>query len=329
MYGTVPWWFPFVPAVATLLAAGFGAFFGQWFARRADAARSKKRDIALIGALIAEVEHCGKLASDYLESKYKSPAYRCHKKVYDAALPVLSGSVLTSEDVSALIGFYTHVDQFNWGLDEVNRLWKTPSPAEDNPQPPSDHYTKELSRVAVKARDMSSPASEFYTPAITALRARLATLTGQKVISTGGDPLHQEHGMRMTLGRGAIIPAVRRAVWPSALVLALTIAVVVYTGKSGWLTVGGAIITALGARLLARRILRQRPERADDPPLPATLPGPPGAKAVQLNVAALNDMQQRALDNWNAVFGVWVTIAGAIIGGAGPFVVDQVRALLP
>jgi hypothetical protein len=241
--------------------------------------------------------------------------------VYEAALPVLSGSVLASEDVTALIGFYSQAEQVNWGLEEVDRLRKVP-------QPPSNLYRDEILRLRAKADEMRSPASRFYTPAISALRARLGSLTGQEASGTNHVNPTTENRMTMTLGPGAIRPAAWRAFWPSALVLALTVAVVIYTGNSGWLTVGGAIITALGARLLARRILRQRPERADDPPPTVTLPGPAGSHVFQLNPAGLNEMAARGLDNWNAVFGVWVTIAGAIIGGAGPFLVDQVCAAL-
>jgi hypothetical protein len=134
--------------------------------------------------------------------------------------------------------------------------------------------------------------------------------------------------MAMTLGPGAIVPAIKRALWPSILVLVVTVAVAIYTAKSGWLSVGGAIISALGARLWAWRIFRQRPERADDPLPPTTLPRQPGARGVQLNIGYFNEAQKRALDSWYAYIGVWLTISGGIIGSAGPFLWDLVRANL-
>jgi ABC-type branched-subunit amino acid transport system permease subunit len=134
--------------------------------------------------------------------------------------------------------------------------------------------------------------------------------------------------MTGTLGPGAIIPAIKRAVGPSAIVLALTIVLVILTGKSGWLSVGGAVISALGARLWAFRIFRQRPERADDPPTPLMFPRKPGEQGVQVNMGAIDERIIRGLDNWYAYIGVWLTISGGIIGSAGPFLVDELRALL-
>ncbi len=128
----------------------------------------------------------------------------------------------------------------------------------------------------------------------------------------------------MTLGPGAIRPAVVKAFWPSLVVLLLTIAVVIGTKNPGWLTVGGAVISALGARLWAYRIFRQRPERADDPLPPPNLPGPPGTRAVQVNFDYFNKAHLRALDNYYGLFGVWITIAGGFVAGPGPFLLGLV-----
>jgi hypothetical protein len=105
-------------------------------------------------------------------------------------------------------------------------------------------------------------------------------------------------------------------------VLLISVLLVIVTKNTGWLSVGGAFISAFGARLWAFRIFRQRPERADDPLPPAALPGPPGARAVQFNFDYANQLRVRAEDNWYGYIGVWLSIAGGILGSAGPFVLS-------
>lgn len=125
----------------------------------------------------------------------------------------------------------------------------------------------------------------------------------------------------MRLGPTVIAKAVRQALACPVLVLLVTVLAVIVTKDTGWFTVGGAAISALGARLWASRLLRLTPAGADDP-LPATThPPEPGAKAVQLNTAYFAEAHKRALDNYSGFVGVWLTIAGGFIGGALPFLI--------
>jgi hypothetical protein len=124
----------------------------------------------------------------------------------------------------------------------------------------------------------------------------------------------------MTLGIGTIRPALRRALWLPALVLVLTVIVVVITRSAGWLSVGGAFISALGARLWANRVFRVRPHRSDEGLPPPTLPPEPGARGVEANVEFFAVLRAQALDNLYSYVGVWLSIAGGIIGSAGPFI---------
>jgi len=48
--------------------------------------------------------------------------------------------------------------------------------------------------------------------------------------------------MTTTLGRGAIVPAMRRVLWLQVVVPVLTTGIVVQTDNLGWLSVGGALI---------------------------------------------------------------------------------------
>lgn len=122
-----------------------------------------------------------------------------------------------------------------------------------------------------------------------------------------------------TLGPGATRPALKRALWLPALTLVITAVVVFLTEKFGWLSVGGAVISALGARLWANRVFRVGARRGDEE-LPAPFfPPQPGAVGVQLNIEHLNARHQQALDNFYSYVGVWLSIGGGIIGSTGPF----------
>lgn len=109
------------------------------------------------------------------------------------------------------------------------------------------------------------------------------------------------------------------SVWPSIAVLMVAIALTACTRRAGWLSVGGAIITALGTLLWAHRLFRLKPAAADDPLPPATFPAEPGARFVEFNVAHHNERMMRQLDNYRGYIGVLLSIAGGIIGSVGPF----------
>jgi hypothetical protein len=173
----MPSYWYFVTGICSLAGAFGGAYFGQLLARSAEGKRSAKRDVALLRALIAEVQHCADLAATYQDSNRKAPAYRLHYRVYDSALPTLAGSCLLKEDVSALIGFYSHVDQMNWGLEEVDRIKKLQLTPGGLSREAAEALGKEAGRLDSKARDMRSPESKFFTPAMKALSDRLNART--------------------------------------------------------------------------------------------------------------------------------------------------------
>jgi hypothetical protein len=127
-----------------------------------------------------------------------------------------------------------------------------------------------------------------------------------------------------TLGRGAIVPLTRRLLRYPIAILLLSVAIMVLTHEPGWLSVGGAAISAIGTRHWATRLFRD-PRRSDAGLPPTTLPDPQGrGPGVLLNPAAMTELGQRARDNWSAYLGVWMSIFGGIIGSAGPFLMDLV-----
>lgn len=168
---------PLITALGTLVGAFGAVSLGQWIARHYAKKATDKRDAALLGSLIAEIEHCGELADMYVSGQYLSPAYRLHHKIYENALPTLAASALSPDDVDKLISFYTHVDQVNWGLDEVDRLRKLPV----DPNLPTSEQGKlleqEANRLFLKASDTQQPDGKFYKPVRDALLARLKERT--------------------------------------------------------------------------------------------------------------------------------------------------------
>ena len=133
--------------------------------------------------------------------------------------------------------------------------------------------------------------------------------------------------MALTLGRIVLVYHAKRVLLLPVLLLVLSVLVVIWTHRSGWLSVGGAAITALGTWRWAGRLFRD-PTRSDPGVAPMTLPDPQRrGPLVMLNPAAFNDLRQQAEDNWRAYLGVWISIAGGIIGSVGPFAVDLVWPL--
>lgn len=149
----------------TLAAAFAGAWFGHSLAQKADRKRERANEQALLAALQAEVDYCAQQAATYIEQNIMAPAYRLPRKVYDVAFPILVGSVFDANDVTALIGFYSQVDQVNWGLGEVDRMVKDVGAG-------GIWASKEYERVREKAKEMMAPASRFYTPASEAIFRR-------------------------------------------------------------------------------------------------------------------------------------------------------------
>jgi hypothetical protein len=130
-------------------------------------------------------------------------------------------------------------------------------------------------------------------------------------------PLHARP--RATLGPGATRPTLRQALVVPVLVLLASCALVVVTKRSGWLSVGGAVISGLGARLWANRLFRVGALRSDEELPPPFFPAQPGAPGVQFNPGHANALGQQAMDNYLSAVGVWISIVGGMLGSAGPF----------
>jgi hypothetical protein len=99
--------------------------------------------------------------------------------------------------------------------------------------------------------------------------------------------------------------------WP-IVVLVLTIIVAAVSKNAGWFSVGGSVISGIGAMLWAGRLFRLK-ERSDDPPPPIVfdmLVNPPGS----------TEASRRQVDIIEGILGVWISIAGGIVASTVPFV---------
>jgi hypothetical protein len=112
---------------------------------------------------------------------------------------------------------------------------------------------------------------------------------------------------------------------PPLLALAITILAVIYTGKVGWFSVGGSVISAIGTKYWAWRLLRLGPADIDEqlPPEDLTRSGSRFPVRARSH-ARMTEDGRRAYDNLRSYVGVWVSIAGGIIASAVPFLTEQV-----
>jgi hypothetical protein len=109
------------------------------------------------------------------------------------------------------------------------------------------------------------------------------------------------------------------------LMLALTILVVVSTRNLGWFSVGGSVISAIGTKYWAWRLLRLRPGDIDDQLPPEDLTSPRSRHAVRaVSYGRMVEDGKRARDNLFSYVGVWVSIAGGIIASAVPFLIGLI-----
>jgi hypothetical protein len=109
------------------------------------------------------------------------------------------------------------------------------------------------------------------------------------------------------------------------LALALTILMVVCTRKLGWFNVGGSVISAIGTKYWAWRLLRLKPGDIDEqlPPEDLTRPGSRFPVRARSHARMIED-GRRAYDNLRSYVGVWVSIAGGIVASAVPFLIHLV-----
>lgn len=121
------------PWIATLIGAGIGALAGYFFTSRAAGltdTNTRRRDeeararitAGHFAALAAEVDEASKMCRGYLADMVPAPAYRAAVFAITASYPaLLAAGALTRQDSAAILRYYTCINSFNYGIEQVAR----------------------------------------------------------------------------------------------------------------------------------------------------------------------------------------------------------------
>ena len=156
---------------SALVGALVGALIAHVLHRRHESDKTSDIRKLHLAALEAEVIYNARLAATYATENIVAPLYRFPRTVYDTVYANLVSEILSAEDITALTGFYSLVDQMNRGLDTI---------ALHIAQDRRDQ--EEYKRLLAKAAQMRHadttvradyPQSEFYDHALSAIRRHL------------------------------------------------------------------------------------------------------------------------------------------------------------
>lgn len=154
--------------IGTLAGGALGSWLTYKLQKKHEADRTSEIRGMHVAALEAEIIYNARLAATYIDEGIVAPLYRFTRTVYDTVYATLVSEILTGEDIEALTGFYSLVDQMNRGLDDIAR-----HVAEDR------HDQDEHRRLLHKAAQMrhgdggerrAHPTSEFYVNALASVR---------------------------------------------------------------------------------------------------------------------------------------------------------------
>jgi hypothetical protein len=133
-----------VGAVVGVVVSFSLPFFTEWWKGRA-------RRLAHWAALGAEIDYCRDRAEIYLRENVASPLYRLPTVAYAHSLPALleAAALLEETDTRDLLSFFSEVETFNRGLDQVDRARLITDPAEQERS-----IQAEYKRNKIKAEDL-------------------------------------------------------------------------------------------------------------------------------------------------------------------------------
>lgn len=107
------------------------------------------------GALLVEMEECGRIADGYINSNIAAPSYRLPTLCYENCLPALLADAAIDEDgTKAILLFYAEVQTFNRGLDLA-----------DAARGGDGNMPKEFRRNCLKANRIRQPSGDLYMQA--------------------------------------------------------------------------------------------------------------------------------------------------------------------
>ena len=117
-----------------------------WFQRR-------KRHRAYWSAMSAEIDLCNGLSKAYVRDEVQAPLYRLPTIAYDKGFEaLLADGVVSEEEASGILRFYSQVVQINRGLDYAH--------AATEPGAAAGALSEQASRLKLKATNLSDPESK-------------------------------------------------------------------------------------------------------------------------------------------------------------------------
>jgi hypothetical protein len=134
-----------------VIAALVGVVVGSGITLLVDWRKSRARQQAHWAALGAEMDYCRDRAEIYLRENVASPLYRLPTVAYAHSLPALleAAALLDETDTRDLLSFFSEVETFNRGLDQVDRARLITDPAEQERS-----IQAEYKRNKIKAEDL-------------------------------------------------------------------------------------------------------------------------------------------------------------------------------
>lgn len=146
-----------ITALATLAAAFGGAWAGHMFAAKHRREQDNRALLASLGALDAEIKECVRLATVYLGQNILAPAYRLPRWVFESMRAGLVRAGMGGEGLTALLRFYSQVDQANFGLDQINAVWVATGDAR-NAQADVDRLRGKMNELSAEGEGLGAKA---------------------------------------------------------------------------------------------------------------------------------------------------------------------------
>ena len=127
------------------------------------------------------------------------------------------------------------------------------------------------------------------------------------------------HRFTLTLGPGRTRPILWRHLRISLALVSLGLATSLWSRTWGWLAVAGAAVTIQGLVISAQGFRKLGAATVSAPPAPLA---PSGVLSTEVS----EEMLQRAVEQFSTYVGLWLTVAGTIVGVL-PFLLDRVPPL--
>lgn len=108
----------------------------------------------------------------------------------------------------------------------------------------------------------------------------------------------------------------------TVVVLALSVAMSIYTQSWSWISRSGGVVVLFGVLLSLRRLFRLGPQNFDEPTEPAVI------NCNQFNFKYMHQSIQRLTDNFAQTLGVSLMVLGTVLSSYGEVIFDYLAPLM-